>query len=384
MTVPQTRHRKLSTSELLAAPLPAAKSLNQEYLNLELCGYYPDDPDPIAQSYYRSAREKWHAPLKLATEGDLPDFTSRTRQQVRQARELIQQDYDQCVRMPWPSLHRVIEHGLLPTQLWTVAAASGHGKTTFAMNLVQGWVAAGKRVYVVPLEQPTEVMRVYLAALTLGFPTKLALANRWREMLNPTAQDAVDRELVEQENNGELLHFSDVDFLTVSGLPAVLEEARQFGADVVLIDHVHHILGEGRNRYAEFEAICQTMHRFTKDTRIPVVAMAQLHRGQMRDRVKPYLPPDIETIQNGDVLRQVSSVVMGLFRPLLDLVTKSELQRIRMGQAPIRDFLKPNTMAVSVLKSRVSGDIGETVDLTYNRGRIEDPEPETETREQYA
>lgn len=377
MTAPQLiRNPKLGPAELLRAlgSMPVAKSLNEQFLAFELCGHYPDDPE--SKHLYDAARQQWHVtPLRLADDLDIPDFDARTRTQVRNARDLIHEDWSQCVTMPWPVLHDAIGHGLLPYQLWTIAASSGHGKTTFAMNLVRAWVEQGKRVYVVPLEQPTEVMRVYLAALTLGFPTRLALANKWREILSPAAQDAVDAELVRQQDEAELLHFSDVDFLTVSALPRVLAEAQQFGADVVLIDHVHHILGEGRNRYAEFETICQVMHRFGKDTRIPVVAMAQLHRGQVRDRLKLYRPPDIETIQNGDVLRQVSSVVLGLFRPLLAMLTKAEEQHIRLGES-VKPYLKPNTMGVGVLKSRISGDMGEVVDLRYDRGHLSNPDSE--------
>jgi KaiC/GvpD/RAD55 family RecA-like ATPase len=379
VTAPQIRNPKLTASEILAMQgrLTQPQSLADDLLNLELMGVYPDDSDPFSQSLISAAYDKWgRSRLRLAQAEEPPDFASRTRTQVRRARELIHEDFAQCVQLPWPSLAEVIGHGLLPYQLWTIAAASGHGKTTFAMNLVKAWVEMGKRVYVVPLEQPTDVMRVYLAALTLNFPTRLALANRWREMLNPTAQDAVDAELVRQEDESELLHFSDVDFLTVSGLPAVLKEAQAFGADVILIDHIHHVRVEGHNSAAEFVRLCQTLGDFTKNQRTPIVSMAQLNRGQgPRDRLKPYLPPDVDSIQMGKVLEQVSSVVMGLFRPLVSWVDKAIRARIRLG-APVKPYLKPNTMAVDVLKSRISGDCGEIVDLVYDRGHISDRELE--------
>jgi replicative DNA helicase len=311
--------------------------------------------------------------LRLTKAGEPPDFASRTSQQVRAAVELIHEDFTKCVNLPWATLAAVIGHGLLPYQLWTIAAASGHGKTTAAMNLVNAWNDQGVRVYVVPLEQPTDVMRVYLAALKLGFSTRLALANRWRD-LPPSAQGAIESELVSQQDEAELLHFSDVDHLSVSGIPAVLEEAQAFGAQVILIDHVHHVRVEGNNTSGEFTRLCQILHDFTKNRRIPIVAMAQLNRGVVRDRLKPYLPPDVDSIQMGKVLEQVSSVVLGLFRPLESWVTKAHRAVIRLGGSP-KPYLKPNTMGVTVLKSRISGDCGEIVDLRYDRGRISDSEP---------
>jgi replicative DNA helicase len=156
----------------------------------------------------------------------------------------------------------------------------------------------------------------------------------------------------------------------------VLEEAQTFGADVILIDHVHHIRVEGNNSAAEFVRLCQVLHDFTKSQRIPIVAMAQLNRGTgPKDRLKPYLPPDVDGIQMGKVLEQVSSVVLGLYRPLRQDITPYDRSQMRLG-ASVKNYLKPNTMAVSVLKSRISGDVGEIVDLVYDRGHIRDQEME--------
>lgn len=375
MSVPQIRNQRLTPEQMLAVKLPQPKSLAEELVNLELCGYYPDDPE--GRALVEAAHTRWHKPaLRLTTDADVPDFASRTRTQVRRARELIYEDYEGCVRLPWPSVTSVIGHGFLPHQLWVGAAASGHGKTTACMNVVKDLVEQGKRVYVIPLEAPTDVMRVYLAALKLGFSTRYALANRWRQ-LPPQAQAAIESELIEQENEGELLHFSDVDFLTLRTLPAVLHEAEAFDADLIVVDHVHQIRSEGRNPHQEFTEICQTLQEFCKNRRRPVLAMAQMHRDKgPKDPLRFYLPPDVDSIQMGKVLEQNSSVVLGFFRPLLATITKQERQRIRLRLAPAKDFLKPNTMAVSVLKSRISGDIGDIVELTYDRGRIVDEQPE--------
>jgi hypothetical protein len=185
--------------------------------------------------------------------------------------------------------------------------------------------------------------------------------------------------LVRQQDEAELLHFSDVDMLTVSGLPRVLEEAEAFDAQVILVDHVHNIQGEGRNAHSDFVTICQTLYNFSKNRRIPIVAMAQMHKGTVRDRVRPYLPPDVEMIQMGDVLRQASSVVIGLYRPLIRQADPKEErsmhQRIRLGES-VRPYLKPNTVGAAVLKSRISGDIGDVIDLEYDRGLIRDMETE--------
>lgn len=368
------RNRKLTASEILAANIPKAETLNQELLNLEAMGHYRDDPDPLTQSLFRAAHQKWGErppKLKLVTQPEPIDFAARTKQQVRAGIELIHEDFSQCVHLPWDSLNAVIGHGILPYQLWTAAAESGHGKTTFAMNVVKGMVAEGKRVFVIGLEQSAPVLRVYLAALKLGFSTRYALANRWRD-LPISAQGAIESELLDQENEAELLHFSDADFLTLKTLPKVLAEAEAFRADIVIIDHVHHVRVEGNNSAAEFVRLCQNLSDFAKNRRTPVLAMAQLNRGNGPvDRLKPYMPPALDNIKMGKVLEEVSAVVLGLYRPLDVFVTATERAKIRLGES-VKPFIKPNTMGVAVLKSRIGGDVGEIVELRYDRGHIGD------------
>lgn len=300
----------------------------------------------------------------------LPDFDAISSRQIARARELIYEDYENCPSLGWESVHEAVGYKILPHQLWTAAAVSGHGKTTAAMSVVRYNIEAGKKVFVVPTEQSTDVCRVYLAALSLGLDTRLALANRWKK-LPKSAQDAVNSELVRQDDEKELLHFSDVDFLTVKGMPKILEHAALFGADLVVVDHVHNIRSNGGHPAGEFATLCQTLYSFSKDARIPILALAQMHKGTVRDRVRPYLPPDVEMIQMGDVLRQASAVVLGLFRPLNDWVGAKEHALIRMGE-PIKPYLKPSTMAVALLKNRVGGSEGEVIDLDYWHGSVKD------------
>ena len=125
----RVRNRKLSASEWLAVKLRYPKNYAEELVNLELCGYYPDDPE--CATLYQAAREKWHqSTLRLAAPNQTPDFSSRTRLQVLKARELIHEDFADCTCLPWSSLNNVIGHGFLPYQLWSAAAESGHGKLT--------------------------------------------------------------------------------------------------------------------------------------------------------------------------------------------------------------------------------------------------------------
>lgn len=368
------RNRKLTSSEMLRLPVLKAESLNQEIMNLELMGHYATDSDPLTRSLYKAAHEKWGAQvpnLKLVTAPAPTDFTGRTKEQVEAGINLIHEDFSQCVHLPWPSLHQAIGHGVLPYQLWTAAAESGHGKTTFAMNVVKGLVAQGKRVYVIGLEQAAPVLRVYLAALKLGFSTRYALANRWNQ-LPPSAQAAIESDLREQETEAELLHFSNADFLTLRTLAKALEEAQAFGAQLILIDHVHHVRVESGNSAGEFTKLCQGLSDFSKKHQIPVLAMAQLNRGNGPiDRLKPYLPPALDNIKMGKVLEEVSSVVLGLYRPLFNNITAQERARIRLGES-VKPFIKANTMGVAVLKSRIGGECGDIVDLKYDRGHISD------------
>lgn len=275
-------------------------------------------------------------------------------------------------RLPWDSLHDVLGY-LWPESFWVVAAATGNGKSTFLMQLVDAWAAEKRPVYMLPLEQPAEIMRQYWAALANNLDPMRVLENDWAH-LPAKARIAVGGHLnwqIEADGGRDLVRFSGAQFVGERQIVQEFHAAAAFGASVIVIDHLHRLDTEGGNSWTALVRLCQTIKECAKTFRIPVLAAAQLHRDKEGDVLAPFLPPKPTAIQGGEVVRQECDVAIGLYRPLVETFNAEDARLIRLGKAKVRPLLEPNTVGVHVLKHRVRGKaLGEIVKLGYDHGRI--------------
>ncbi len=373
------RNPRLSPFEMLAAAakMRRTESYAEEVVFLQLCGHYPDDRE--SRSLYRAAAERWGVTVgpRLVESERNPavfDFAAEAVSQVGEATERLAQDFSILPRVPWPSLHTAIGHGLLPDHFWTVAADSGQGKTTWVMSLVESWITAKRRVFGLPLEQGIDASRVYLAALASNLSVKSVLKNDW-SALPSDARGTLARHLDWQAKEGaHYLHLHRDGRVTPHELPDLFREAKDFGAEVFFIDHIHRIKVRSYDEYASLPA---TIKELSKEWKIPTIATAQNHRGVGPvDRVKAHLIPNVDRIQGGKVLEQESDVVLGVYRPFVADISDETMAEIRRGTVSAREHLQPFTVGVAGLKGRIEGEVGWVVNLKWDRGRIVDPEEE--------
>lgn len=299
--------------------------------------------------------------------------------QVADALAYMGQDFSRSPRVPWDALFDVVGW-FLPFQFWVVAAATGNGKSTTLMSIVLSLLEHRQPVYMYPLEQRTDVMRLYLAAIACGYHPALVQENNWAN-LPADARTRLAAHLDWQVREAEgLLHFAPESTVTAAVLERGLKEAKAFGAKLVIIDHIHRLSLDSRNAYESLREMCVLLKELAKSYNIPILCAAQLHRDKEHDVLAPYKPPKPTAIQGGEVIRQECDVALGLYRPLIEMFGKSDALAVRMGQKRIKDFLKPNALGVHVLKHRLRGDaLGDVIELEYRNGRILDPA--TETRE---
>lgn len=295
------------------------------------------------------------------------------RDQVLEALDRLNIDPARLPRLPWDSVHDVVGP-LWPTDIWCLAAATGNGKTTVAAHLIEAWIAAGRRVYVLSLEQRPAEIRTALAALANNLHPQRCLENAWQK-LPKFAEATIRAELKKQitETANRLL-FSASEHLSPDNLEHEMLTAYDLSADVVIIDHIHHVdLGAG-NQYEALVRFCRRLKAYANQLDLPVLLLAQLHRGE-KDPIAPYMPPNPYSIQGGEVIRQVSSVALGLYRPLVETFDAEDARAVRTGKAKIGKFLEPNTIGLHVMKHRLRGGeaIGELLPLRYAHGRITCP-----------
>lgn len=300
------------------------------------------------------------------------------RDQVLEAKERLDIDPLRLPTVPWATIH-ALTGPLWPHDLWMVAAATGSGKTTVLAHLVEWWLFAGKRVYFLALEQKPSELRTALAALALGLHPQMALENKW-EKLPMGAKTQIEAELSKQiVGLATKLVFSPMPTLNVGDEEAEIQMAAGLGADVVILDHLGQVNTGG---YLGLDRFLKGLKRAANDYGIPVVLAAQLNRGD-KDLMRPYRPPTTYDLQGGEIIAQIASVVLGLYRPLLDTFSKDDQRAVLQGRKAMRDFVEPGKMGMVLMKHRLRGHLtGHRERLDYVNGRIKDPVTEQQTREE--
>lgn len=289
---------------------------------------------------------------------------------------------DTFVRWPFPDLD-ALTGPMAPGNVWFICAASGGGKTTFVASLIDLWRLAEKRVYVMPLETRPREFRTYLACMAAGVHPGDALSGQLRAMPNGEAKRAVLASELHAQLKApyvERVMVSGQRAIDLRGLTAGLKEAKAFGADVVIVDHIDHIAGgNGSNLYNESKLVNHGALHMAQDNDMLLLFTSQLNMGASRgDYLSKYLPPKDEHVAFGSLKRQIATGMIGLFRPIRkrrDDETDDDyikaLKAARAGTGNITDMLEPNTMGVAAMKLRNYGAReGAKTYLSVSHGRV--------------
>lgn len=308
-------------------------------------------------------------------------------EQVAQAMADLARAPETFVRWPFPELD-TLTGPLAPGNVWFICAASGGGKTTFVSSVIERWRLAGKRIYVMPLETRPSDFRIYLACMATGDHPGDVLSGH---LASIPEGPAIRRRIKEQFRLQETAPFVDQVMvasqraINLEGLERGMDEAANFGAHVVVVDHIDHLEGgDGSHLYAEAKRVNDGALRLAQDRQMILVFTSQLNMSSSKgDYLAKYLPPKDEHVAFGSLKRNNSTGMIGLFRPFRarrpdesEKEYKASLAIARAGVGNVIDALEPNTMGVVAMKLRNYGAReGGKVLLAVHHGRVE-PLPE--------
>lgn len=306
--------------------------------------------------------------------------------QVQDAKELVCREADDFLQFPFPELAN-LTGGMAPGDVWFVCAFSGNGKTTFLSSAIDRWYADGKRVYVLPLETRPKVFRTFWACQRLGLHPGDVLSGALSR--HPDAR-RIRREILDELERQALSPMADqvrvtgVTAINVARLSYAVAEAAEWGADVVIVDHIDHIAGgDGSNLHAESVRVNHAALDLAQDHGITMLCASQLNNEALRgsrDKLAQYGPPQPNHVFMGGHKRMVSTGMIGLHRKLrerLDSETvkeyKAAIQAARRGDAELHTVLEPGVMGVTAMKLRNYGAReNQRAYLGVERGRVVD------------
>jgi DnaB helicase-like protein len=303
--------------------------------------------------------------------------------QIIEALQHIDRHPDSLVRWPYPELD-VVTGPMGGGEVWFTAAFSGGGKTTFVVSTIDAWRRMGKKVYVMPLELKPSRFRTYLACMETGTPPGDALSGQLRA--DPSRREererlkeAVTRQFEDEYSN--LVRIDNQDSINVAGLEKGLKAAKNFGADVVIVDHIDHIEGgNGSNLYTESVAVNNAALRMAQDNDLLLWFTSQLNMEIVkgRDHLAKFGAPMQHHLMFPTAKIKNATGIIGLFRPLRAMhpgETAKEyaaaLKDARSGQADATTALEPGVMGVTAMKLRNYGQHeGRKIALAFERGRV--------------
>jgi hypothetical protein len=300
--------------------------------------------------------------------------------QVGDALAAMDRPLDSYVHFPFRDVDQLVG-AIPPGDVGFIAAFSGLGKTTFIASAIEGWIAAGKRVYCLPLESVPHAFRTHLACKKLGLNAGDVLTGQYPRA-NPDRWPMIRKEIkceLARQYEGDMadrLYVSPTRRMDTEALAKGAKHAAEWGADIFVIDHIDHITGEGKNLHADTTKIVDQTLDLTLEYGLATFSTTQLNHEGLRgsDRLGMYQCPQPHHLYMGGKKRHIASWMIGLFRPLkFDGVDKATLAAARTGKLEAWKVLEPNCMGVGLMKSRHYGErVSQRAYLTVENGAVKD------------
>ena len=227
-------------------------------------------------------------------------------------------------------------YGLHPSDLIIVAGRPSMGKTTFAMNIAEhAAVRCGKTVQVFSLEM-SDVQLVDRMQCSLG---RIDYAHHLSGKLVDDEWARVTAAI--GKLNGANVLIDDTAALSVSQMRTQARRAaREHGLDLIVVDYLQLMRGEGENRTNQISSISQGLKALAKELNVPVIALSQLNREcDKRNNKRPML----SDLRDSGSIEQDADVIIFLYR---DEVYNEDSHMAGIGEAIIRKQRKGRTGTV--------------------------------------
>lgn len=266
-----------------------------------------------------------------------------------------------------PSLNKYTS-GLMPSQLITVGAKSGVGKSVFAIMQTVAAARAGLSVLMVSLEMSHAEIVDRIVANMSG----VSLGRLKTGYLNASDRESVARAQKELANM-KILIDTDVRATVDSIRSRCIEQAQSDrGLDLLIVDYLQLITPTGKfhSRQEQVADLSRNMKLLAKSLNIPVVVLSQLNRQKPTGGDSEENPlPTMDNIRESAALGQDSDIVILLHRnPTVDNTiphTLVILEKNRNGRSGVHILCHSNLECSMLREVKREKEVESELDDDY-------------------
>lgn len=182
----------------------------------------------------------------------------------------LNSEVEKSIEFGVPVLDRIIG-GLFPTEVTTIAAKSGVGKTALALYVALNVLRQGKKVLIITREMTDEHILQRLVTRTTGVSSK-SMKNRdlgeeeWTAMMSALGEFGAYK-----------CHIND----KVSKISEIRKRIREVKPDLVIVDYLQLLTSEtnSNNREREVASISRGLKELAQQFKLPLIQLSQLNDG---------------------------------------------------------------------------------------------------------
>jgi hypothetical protein len=305
-------------------------------------------------------------------------------------------EHQQYIRWPYQALHEMAGPIPMGSAVY-IGARSGGGKTTFMYSTIEAWRRMGYGITVLPLEQRPRDWRMGWSAVRCGVRADDILSGDLTERARQGEDHAIQQ--LERVRRDVALQSVDpalqkvnvcVDVtVDVTGLEVACAVAHDRGDQIVVIDHIDHISGEGKRGGVMDQVIevNDAVLRLAKNYNLALICTSQLSLNRMRASKNPldkFAPPQTHDLAYPSKKIQIATQILGLYRPIKAGATRQEIKDASEGEG-VERVISVNRMGVVAMKLRFRGrNEGHEVALAFDDGLIRDLTPAEVSGEDHA
>jgi len=188
--------------------------------------------------------------------------------------------------------------GLARGELLLIGGFTSQGKSSLCIQMAIDFAEQGKRILFCSSEMSSfEIARRVLGNYCNLVVRDLRLVKIEKEKI-PSLREVVDT-----------LSAWEIALCVVSGVSQVKRAVLEYRPDIVFVDHLHNLKGEGRSLYERTTNNIKSLQETALSERVGMIVACQLHRPQ-DDKVRP---PRISDLRESGALEETANSVILLY-----------------------------------------------------------------------